>query len=153
MYAIEDEPLGTGGGIRNAFLQVEGDMAFTMNGDSLFRLDFNAMRKLHASSEADITIALLTTRILTGMAQWILTTRKDHSFIEKLKVQEAVILMAGLPDQQIFLWKAKFSCEIFHGKGLFREILQGSENLWIPVTWIFPRHWYSWRLSESTGWI
>jgi len=57
-YAIEDEPLGTGGGIRNAFLQVEGDMAFTMNGDSLFRLDFNAMRKLHASSEADITIAL-----------------------------------------------------------------------------------------------
>ena len=57
-YAIEEEPLGTGGGIKNAFKEVEGDFAFTLNGDSLFRIDFNAMLRLHSASAADLTLAL-----------------------------------------------------------------------------------------------
>jgi D-glycero-alpha-D-manno-heptose 1-phosphate guanylyltransferase len=58
LYAIEEEPLGTGGGIKNAFRQVEGGMAYVLNGDSLFRLDFHAMMKLHIFSGSDITMAL-----------------------------------------------------------------------------------------------
>jgi D-glycero-alpha-D-manno-heptose 1-phosphate guanylyltransferase len=85
-YAIEDEPLGTGGGIKNAFSQVEGDRAFTMNGDSLFRLDFQAMRKLHSASEAEITIALLyyqdTDRYGTVKID---ENRKITGFIEKVE--------------------------------------------------------------------
>jgi D-glycero-alpha-D-manno-heptose 1-phosphate guanylyltransferase len=57
-YAIEEEPLGTGGGIKNALTQVESDKAFTLNGDSLFRIDFQAMLRTHTSSNADLTIAL-----------------------------------------------------------------------------------------------
>ncbi len=57
-YAVEDEPLGTGGGILNAFSKVESDLAFTMNGDSLFRIDFNAMMKRHIESLSDITLSL-----------------------------------------------------------------------------------------------
>jgi D-glycero-alpha-D-manno-heptose 1-phosphate guanylyltransferase len=57
-YAIEDEPLGTGGGIKNAFMQVEGEMAFTLNGDSLFRIDFQAMQRTHMAAGADLTMAL-----------------------------------------------------------------------------------------------
>jgi D-glycero-alpha-D-manno-heptose 1-phosphate guanylyltransferase len=57
-YAIEEEPLGTGGGIKNAFKQVEDNLAFTLNGDSLFRLDFQAMLRTHAASNADLTLAL-----------------------------------------------------------------------------------------------
>jgi D-glycero-alpha-D-manno-heptose 1-phosphate guanylyltransferase len=57
-YAIEDEPLGTGGGIRNALKMVEGESAFTLNGDSLFRIDFRAMMKLHTDHAADLTLAL-----------------------------------------------------------------------------------------------
>jgi D-glycero-alpha-D-manno-heptose 1-phosphate guanylyltransferase len=57
-YAIEDDPLGTGGGIKNAFAMVEGDMALTLNGDSLFRIDFQAMLKQHVANEAEISMAL-----------------------------------------------------------------------------------------------
>lgn len=58
VYAEETEPLGTGGGILHAFQHVEGEQAFVMNGDSLFRIDFRAMETVHNKSEADITIAL-----------------------------------------------------------------------------------------------
>ncbi|MCX6246985.1 MAG: nucleotidyltransferase family protein [Bacteroidetes bacterium] len=57
-YAIEEEPLGTGGGILNAMEQVEGDSVFAMNGDSMFRIDLPAMKHLHESSAADLTMAL-----------------------------------------------------------------------------------------------
>jgi D-glycero-alpha-D-manno-heptose 1-phosphate guanylyltransferase len=57
-YAIEDEPLGTGGGILNALEQVEGDAAFAMNGDSMFRIDLLAMQHLHRNTAADLTMAL-----------------------------------------------------------------------------------------------
>ncbi|MCX6250979.1 MAG: nucleotidyltransferase family protein [Bacteroidetes bacterium] len=85
-YAIEDEPLGTGGGIKNAFMQVDGDLAYTMNGDSLFRLDFSAMHKLHTTSVADITIAL---RYFTETDRYgtvkIDDNRKITGFIEKIE--------------------------------------------------------------------
>ena len=57
-YAIENEPLGTGGGIKNAMKAVEGKSAFVLNGDSMFRVDMQAMSQLHAESNADITLAL-----------------------------------------------------------------------------------------------
>ena len=57
-YVSEDEPLGTGGGIRYAFNKVEGESAFVLNGDSMFRIDFKAMEQRHGETGADITIAL-----------------------------------------------------------------------------------------------
>jgi len=57
-YAVEDEPLGTGGGILNAMEQVDGESVFTMNGDSMFRIDLNAMLLLHSNAGADLTMAL-----------------------------------------------------------------------------------------------
>lgn len=57
-YAVEEEPLGTGGGIKNAFKFVEGNSAFVLNGDSMFRLDLKALSQLHTDVKADITLAL-----------------------------------------------------------------------------------------------
>jgi D-glycero-alpha-D-manno-heptose 1-phosphate guanylyltransferase len=57
-YAIEEEPLGTGGGIKNAFKMVEGKSAFVLNGDSMFRLGLSALSQLHSNANADITLAL-----------------------------------------------------------------------------------------------
>ncbi len=57
-YAIEDEPLGTGGGILNAMDQVEGELVFALNGDSMFRIYLKAMLDLHNKTAADLTIAL-----------------------------------------------------------------------------------------------
>ncbi|MEI7981827.1 MAG: nucleotidyltransferase family protein [Bacteroidota bacterium] len=57
-YAIEEEPLGTGGGIRLAFWKVEDSRAFALNGDSLFRFDFETLLGLHLKRKADVTMAL-----------------------------------------------------------------------------------------------
>jgi D-glycero-alpha-D-manno-heptose 1-phosphate guanylyltransferase len=57
-YAIEQEPLGTGGGIMNAFQMVEGNSAFVLNGDSMFRMGMSALSQLHTENNADITLAL-----------------------------------------------------------------------------------------------
>lgn len=57
-YAIEEEPLGTGGGIRLAFWKVKGTRAFVMNGDSLFHVDFRLMLEQHLKRKADTTLAL-----------------------------------------------------------------------------------------------
>ena len=83
-YAFEDEPLGTGGGIVNALQQVEGEMAFAMNGDSMFRIDLQAMLNHHLKNEADLTIAL---RFLDDTSRFgtvkIDSTRKVTGFVEK----------------------------------------------------------------------
>ena len=52
-YAIENEPLGTGGGIKYAFNFVEDD-AFVLNGDTFFDIELSKLKK----TDADISIAL-----------------------------------------------------------------------------------------------
>ncbi len=52
-YAVEHEPLGTGGGIKHAFSLVEGD-AFVLNGDTFFDIELSKLKK----ATADISIAL-----------------------------------------------------------------------------------------------
>jgi len=57
-YAIEEEPLGTGGGIRLSFWRIRGDRAVVMNGDSLFRIDLKSFEREHLSKKADVSLAL-----------------------------------------------------------------------------------------------
>ncbi len=57
-YAVESEPLGTGGGIRLALWKVQDLRALVVNGDSLFRLDYRAMLEFHMKKKADATLAL-----------------------------------------------------------------------------------------------
>jgi len=57
-YAVEEEPLGTGGGIRLSFWKINGQRAFAMNGDSLFRLDYGQMLARHLKNKAVATLAL-----------------------------------------------------------------------------------------------
>ncbi|MCX6286358.1 MAG: nucleotidyltransferase family protein [Bacteroidetes bacterium] len=57
-YAVEEEPLGTGGGIRLSFWRVKGDRAVVLNGDSLFRIELPAFEKAHLAKKADVTLAL-----------------------------------------------------------------------------------------------
>jgi D-glycero-alpha-D-manno-heptose 1-phosphate guanylyltransferase len=52
-YAIENEPLGTGGGIKNAFSLVDDD-AFVLNGDTYFDIELLKLK----NEQTDISIAL-----------------------------------------------------------------------------------------------
>ncbi len=57
-YAIEEEPLGTGGGIRKAFELIRGSRAFVLNGDTLFRLDLVRHFDFHTIRRTDFSVTL-----------------------------------------------------------------------------------------------
>jgi mannose-1-phosphate guanylyltransferase len=57
-YVVETEPLGTGGGVRNAADLARGTV-FVLNGDVLTDADLTAMRRLHESRGSRTTIFLM----------------------------------------------------------------------------------------------
>lgn len=58
-YAIEEEPLGTGGGIRLAMEKVTEEEAIILNGDTYFAVDLNELVAAHKNQpEPKLTIAL-----------------------------------------------------------------------------------------------
>ncbi|MFZ4523371.1 MAG: nucleotidyltransferase family protein [Bacteroidales bacterium] len=83
-YSIENEPLGTGGGIRLALWKVDGLRALVMNGDSLFKVDMPALMDFHLKKKADATLAL---RKLTDTARYgsvkVNRARRITGFAEK----------------------------------------------------------------------
>ena len=57
-YVVEEEPLGTGGGVRLALRQAREDAVFILNGDTFFGVDYPAMQAFHRQSGAQATLAL-----------------------------------------------------------------------------------------------
>lgn len=57
-YIIEEEPLGTGGAIKLALSKIKGENTFILNGDTLFRINFQELLIFHKDKEADISLAL-----------------------------------------------------------------------------------------------
>lgn len=58
VYAREDSPLGTGGGLLLGLSQAQGDSVLVLNGDTFFEVNLTQMRVRHDTSQADITVAL-----------------------------------------------------------------------------------------------
>ncbi|RAV33288.1 sugar phosphate nucleotidyltransferase [Corynebacterium heidelbergense] len=58
-YVVEDEPLGTGGAIRNVHDHLRFDRAMIFNGDVLGGTDLGAILQTHVSQNADVTLHLL----------------------------------------------------------------------------------------------
>jgi NDP-sugar pyrophosphorylase family protein len=56
-YVMEEEPLGTAGGVRNA-VDLVSERVIVLNGDVLTDLDLSAMLRFHAEREAAATIYL-----------------------------------------------------------------------------------------------
>ena len=58
-YAVEEQPLGTGGGLLCALKYLNGAGSFLiMNGDTFFEVDLMSMRLYHQAKQAAVTIAL-----------------------------------------------------------------------------------------------
>ncbi|MBI2205777.1 MAG: NDP-sugar synthase [Candidatus Rokubacteria bacterium] len=56
-YVVEEEPLGTGGGVRNA-VDLAGGTVFVLNGDVLTDADLGAMRRFHDAHGSRTTMYL-----------------------------------------------------------------------------------------------
>lgn len=57
-YAIEEQPLGTGGGIKLAMQQAKSDNVLVLNGDTLFMLDLCAFADFHKNHKSSFSLAL-----------------------------------------------------------------------------------------------
>ncbi|KRP10754.1 MAG: hypothetical protein ABR95_10465 [Sphingobacteriales bacterium BACL12 MAG-120813-bin55] len=58
IYSEEEEPLGTGGGIRQACNLLHGSRAFVINGDTFFDVSLASLEELHQQTGAALTLAL-----------------------------------------------------------------------------------------------
>jgi mannose-1-phosphate guanylyltransferase len=82
-YAVEAEPLGTAGGVRNAADLVSG-LVIVLNGDVLTDVDLSAMLRFHAQRGARATIFL--TRVDDPSPYGLVETARDGrvtGFVEK----------------------------------------------------------------------
>lgn len=57
-YVVEEEPLGTGGGIQLAMQKTNTDDVAVLNGDTFFNINLPAMMALHTHTKPAATIAL-----------------------------------------------------------------------------------------------
>lgn len=57
-YSVEQERLGTGGAIRQAFEHTGWDSAFVLNGDTWLNIDLSLLAKTAQSKRADVMMAL-----------------------------------------------------------------------------------------------
>jgi D-glycero-alpha-D-manno-heptose 1-phosphate guanylyltransferase len=56
-YSVEEEPLGTGGGIKQAFDLLNGP-AYVLNGDTYFDIDLDSLQQFYLQTNSSIAIAL-----------------------------------------------------------------------------------------------
>jgi D-glycero-alpha-D-manno-heptose 1-phosphate guanylyltransferase len=82
-YCIEDEPLGTGGGIRKALGQVEADQAFVLNGDTLAFLDYRLMHQSHRQAGTRLSMALKRVDDISRYGEVVMSDHKIAGFREK----------------------------------------------------------------------
>ena len=58
-YVVEDEPLGTGGAIRNVYERLRADEVLIFNGDILSGVDLAGLQRTHREIKADVTLHLV----------------------------------------------------------------------------------------------
>ena len=58
-YVVEDEPLGTGGAIRNVYERLRAEEVLIFNGGILSGVDLAGLRHTHRDNNADVTMHLV----------------------------------------------------------------------------------------------
>ncbi len=91
-YSHEDQPLGTGGAIKQAFDTFDLDQAFVINGDTFFPVSLWRLLHFHLQFKADVTLAIKYLRHFDryGTITWNAYNRIE-AFHEKLKQEEGWI--------------------------------------------------------------
>lgn len=96
-YAVEEEPLGTGGAIRNAAQLLNGTESIVIfNGDVLSSHDLSRQIQMHESLDADVTMHL--THVADARAYGCVPVDSDGrvtAFLEKMEKPVANTINAG----------------------------------------------------------
>ncbi|MBW2970782.1 nucleotidyltransferase family protein [Candidatus Woesearchaeota archaeon] len=87
-YSVEENPLGTGGAIKEAAKKTKGRF-IALNGDNMEDFDYEKMLAAHIKNKAQITIALYPVEDVTKFGIAELDSERIVRFIEKPAVKEA----------------------------------------------------------------
>ena len=123
-YAVETEPLGTGGGIRKGLELCSGQNVVVLNGDTFFAVDLAAMLAFHLRSRADITVALKGLEDFDRYGAVLLEGERIVAFHEKKKCAKGFInggvyivrkgLFAGIELPERFSFEVDFLGKFLH---------------------------------------
>lgn len=134
-YAIEKEPLGTGGAIKFAFEKIENRNAFVVNGDTLFKVDLQKLNDFHNQNKAEISIALRALEDVSRYGSVVINEEnRIMAFTEKGIIQGKGNINGGvyLINKQIFkkltIFTEKFSME----KDIFEKYYKAQMFFGIP---------------------
>lgn len=138
-YSAEEEPMGTGGGIRLSFWKVKGDRAVVLNGDSIFRTDLKKLEKAHMAKKADVTLAL---RKLANTGRYGRVTlnrqRRITGFEEKNEGAGPGLINAGIYImEKSFLMKPYFRGRFSIEKDCFEKFYGNSRMFGFPADGYF----------------
>ena len=107
-FAIEEEPLGTGGAINFALQYVQEEHTFILNGDTIFEADLSVMSGIHLSNQADCTLALKPMRDFDRYGVVTIDSAGRVTGFQEKKYYEDGLINGGiyLLNKKIFLPKA-----------------------------------------------
>lgn len=115
-YVIEQEPLGTGGGIQLAMREARADNVVVLNGDTMFRVGLNSQITFHQQVQSATTLALKEMKqfdrygVVNTNIDNIITAFEEKQFRESGSINGGVYII----NRQYFLSKGlpeKFSFE------------------------------------------
>ena len=128
-YVVEENPMGTGGGIRLALEKCTESLSFVLNGDSFFDVDLIKFYDLHIQNRSQISLAL---RKVNNSARYgtIEQTKENiiSSFKEKSGIDHEGIINGGvyLLDKNLYLQKTPSATNFSIEKDFFEKQLSNS---------------------------
>lgn len=153
-YVVEENPLGTGGGIRLAMQKCDETFAYVLNGDSFFEVDLTEFYNLHIEKKAQISLALR--KVGDAVRYGTIEKNAEHniiSFKEKSGISKEGIINGGvyILDKNLYLQatlpNSNFSIEKdFFEKQLTTFTIKGFEfegyfiDIGIPEDYIKAQH-------------
>ena len=88
---VEDEPLGTGGGIKYALQQAMGDDVLVVNGDTLFALNVRSLLDIHHKNGCVATLGLKPMQNFDRYGSVVFEGEKITAFSEKAFCKQGLI--------------------------------------------------------------
>jgi len=82
-YAIEDEPLGTGGAIRYAMNYIQGETVLLLNGDTFFNVNLVRFTKFFYNHDPDIAMTVKLLSDVTRYGTVIMGRHRVRGFIAR----------------------------------------------------------------------
>ena len=90
-YAVEEEPLGTGGAVLNSLKRIKGKHTLILNGDTWFPIDINKFLAFHTESKSEFSVALKKMKNFSRYGSVEMSSDTIVRFNEKKHCEEGYI--------------------------------------------------------------